>query len=244
MHRFFVPVDQIIDDQTALTGSDAQHALRVLRLERGSVVLLCDGQGYMYDGKVVALEKDRVVLSLYNKRPMESEPNVRVTLYQGLPKQGKMETILQKCTELGVSSIVAVSFSRCVVRLNEKDGAAKRERWQKTVQESCKQSGRGIIPIVEGPLPFDKSLALMAQHDLLIVAYEEETVRGLSQALSEIPLNVGIVIGPEGGMSYGEVEAMEKIGGIPVGLGKRILRTETAGMAVLSALMFAAGEMG
>ena len=244
MHRFFVPAGQIMEGQTYLTGSDAQHAQRVLRLQKGSVVLLCDGQGATYDGEVIALEKGRVLLSLSNKRPMDSEPNIRVTLYQGLPKQGKMETVIQKCTELGVSSVVAVSFSRCVVRLNEKDGAAKRERWQRTAQESCKQSGRGIIPAVEGPLPLEKSLAQMARHARLIVAYEEETSQGLSSVLSQIPGDVGIVIGPEGGLTYEEVEAMRNAGGITVGLGKRILRTETAGMAVLSALMFSAGEMG
>ncbi|MHB1314979.1 MAG: 16S rRNA (uracil(1498)-N(3))-methyltransferase [Christensenellales bacterium] len=244
MHRFFIPAGQIINETACLEGGDAQHALRVLRLVQGSALLVCDGQGNEYDGEIISLDKDKVVISLKNMRPMESESRIKVTLYQGLPKQGKMETILQKCTELGAEKFVAVAFSRCVVRLDEKDGAARRQRWQKTAGEACKQSGRALIPEVAGPLSFEKSLEMMSRHDLLLVAYEGETERGLSAALKEIPLNIGIVIGPEGGLSYGEVEAMEKAGGVTVCLGKRILRTETAGMAVLSALMFAAGEMG
>ena len=243
MHRFFVPANQIKDDRTVLSDGDAHHALRVLRLQKGSALSVCDGMGNVYNGEIVSVQ-NRVEVLLSHKRPMESEPKIHVTLYQSLPKQGKMETVVQKCTELGASRFVIFASMRSVVRLNDKDAQAKQQRWRKTAMEACKQSGRGAIPPVEVILSFEKVLERMAQHDLLLVAYEGETEHGLSAVLKTVPKNIGIVIGPEGGLDYSEVEAMEQAGGVTFSLGKRILRTETAGMAVLSALMFASGEMG
>ena len=185
MHRFFVAPEYIKENTAILTGGDAAHAGRVLRLQPGDAVLLCDGMGFEYDASVSCVEKDCVTLSVATKRAMQSEPITKVTLYQGLPKQGKMETILQKCVELGASGFVPVRFARCVVRLDEKEGANKAQRWQKVVEQACKQSGRGSIPAVQAPLSFEQSLALMRRHELLLVAYENETEKCLRDYLQK-----------------------------------------------------------
>jgi 16S rRNA (uracil1498-N3)-methyltransferase len=239
MHRFFVNISQFHGDYCEIAGSDALHISRVLRLGRGEEIAVCDGFGGEYLGEITAVG-ERIVVALKEKIQSTAEPACKVTLYQGLPKKDKMDFIVQKCVELGIFAVQPVETARCVAK---GVSANKLERWRKIAMEAAKQSGRGIVPEVKEPLPFQEAICGAGRHDLLIVCYENETERGLLQVLDG-QKDIGLLIGPEGGLERSEVEALVCAGAKTISLGRRILRTETAGMAVLSGLMFQMGEMG
>jgi 16S rRNA (uracil1498-N3)-methyltransferase len=239
MHRFFVPIDFITQQGCVITGSDAEHIRSALRLKKGDAIQICDGFGSEYAAIITGVGKD-IEVSFTQKLENLAEPKCSITLYQGIPKLAKMETVVQKCVELGVKKVVPVLNERCVSKPTQND--KKQLRWQKIAMEAAKQSGRGIIPAVMQPTSFGQSLALMKAHELLIVCYENEQHVSLKSVL-EGQVDIGLVIGPEGGLTSAEVQQMMDVGGKTVTLGKRIMRTETAGMAVLSAIMFFMGEM-
>ena len=239
MHRFFC--DNIIGDTAVLNAEDSTHAVRVLRLGEGDTVCICDGLGFDYDGEITSADKNAVKVSLSGKRPSETESFIKISLIQCLPKVGKMETIIQKCVELGVCDFYPVESKRCVVRPDKKSAKAKTERYQRVAYEAAKQSMRGIIPRVHefGNLDeFDFS-----GYDVVIIPYEEErglTLKGYVNAHKEKfteGARVAVVIGTEGGFERAEVEKVIENGGVSVTLGRRILRTETAGMASVAMLM-------
>lgn len=243
MHRFYADENRLSVGMAYLTSEDARHATRVLRMESGdqAEVFLNGGR---FLGEISEISGDDVALRLVSELP-STEPRLRVTLYQGLPKADKMELIVQKAVELGAEAIVPVSMSRCVVRLDERDGHKKQERWQKIAREACKQSGRCLMPLVEAPLSFRELLNRLPAHDAAIVPWEDARGYSLNRFHEEHPaiMSIAVVIGPEGGMSAEEIEAMGQAGCLPVTLGPRILRTETAGLATVSALMCLYGEM-
>lgn len=239
MHRFFT--DNITDNKAVLSSEDSAHAVKVLRLGVGDTVCICDGRGSDFDGEIVSADKNAVELTLSNKRPSETESHLEISLIQALPKIGKMDVIIQKCVELGVCDFFPVDTIRCVARPDEKSAKTKVERYNKVAYEAAKQSMRGIIPRVHdyGKLSdFDFS-----GYDLVIIPYEEEesyTMKMLCHDNEELLKNhakVAVVIGTEGGFERSEVDEVVKKGGKPVTLGKRILRTETAGMAAVAMLM-------
>lgn len=235
IHRFFV--EPYAECRFAkLDKNDALHALRVLRLGKGDKVIACDGRGNDYDALITETGKDFVLLSLSNKRLNETESQYNITLLQGVPKAGKMDFIIQKCVEIGINRIIPINTMRSVVK-PDKD---KSERYNRLALEAAKQSGRGIIPEV---LPVTKFAALdYSVYDLLIIAYEEEKLLSVKRLIESVDrtntdfINIAIVIGPEGGLDISEVEYLKAQGGHTVTLGKRILRTETAGM-VASAIV-------
>lgn len=235
MRRFFC--DNIVETTATITGDDAHHLYRVLRMKAGDALSLCDGVGYEYDARITSVSPDAVVCALGEKRTSNAESPVRVTLYQCLPKTGKMETILQKCTELGVFAVVPVVSARCVVVPN-KDFEKKRERYARVVLEAAKQSRRALVPLVL-PLVQLKQIDVR-QFDLFLVAYEEESGCTLKQALRAVPppKSIALLIGPEGGLEESEVELLMNAGAVSVSLGSRILRTETAGMAMLAQVLY------
>lgn len=235
MHRFYV--EDIARDKAVITGEDARHISRVLRLRLGDVVLACDGAGREWDGKITALSDQRVSLSLSGQRPAKGEPRVSVTLYQCLPKQGKMELIVQKCVELGVTTIVPTTSARCVTRLEGKDVDKRVARYQRVAYEAAKQCGRGVVPRVTPPVPL--SATDPAAHGLMLLAYElaETPLKGVLSAHKDV-FDVGLIIGPEGGLEEREAHALTAAGAVPVSLGGRILRTETAGMAALAMILY------
>ena len=243
MHRFYADEGRLAEDMAYLTAEDARHAARVLRMAAGeqAEVFL---QGRRYLGEISDLSPEDVALRLLEELP-STEAKLRVTLYQGLPKADKMELIIQKAVELGAEAIVPVAMSRCVVRLDERDGRKKQERWQKIAREACKQSGRCLMPEVDAPIPFKELLNRLSGHDAAIVPWEDARGYSLNAFHREQPdiTSLAVVIGPEGGMSAEEVEAMKQAGCLPVTLGPRILRTETAGLAAISALMCLYQEM-
>lgn len=238
MHRFFIRPEEIVNGCVPLSREDAAHACRVLRLKCGDAALAMDGAGREYPAVIESVSQGETILRLGEGRIAASEPACRVTLYQCLPKTGKMEVIVQKCVELGVSRIVPATSARCVVRLEQKDVKKKIERWQRVAYEAAKQSGRAVIPEVAMPIHIADIPA--DRHELMLVPYEEEKATSLKSALREHPnvKDVGMLIGPEGGLEQAEVAELTAQGGVSVTLGNRILRTETAGMAALAMLLY------
>ena len=246
MPKFFVTQDKITENQIIIDTEDVAHISRVLRLGIGDHVTVCDSHGTDYEAEIAEMEQKQIVCSITEKRASESEPNIKVTLFQGLPKASKMEYIIQKTTELGISEIVPVKLSRCVVKIdNKKDERKKLDRWQKISEAAAKQSGRGIVPQISEIMTLDEVIKSSKEFDLFFVPYECEEQKTLKEVLlsrSDIK-TVGFIIGPEGGFDPAETEKLRENGIDTVTLGKRILRTETAGEAVLAMTMYEIGDI-
>ena len=242
MHRFYADDTPAADGLVRLGEEDAHHASRVLRMKPGDAAeVFMHGKRFFAE---IASMEGAVTLRLLDELP-STEARLRVTLYQGLPKAEKMELIVQKAVELGAAAVVPVSMSRCVVQLNQKDGAKKQERWQRIAREACKQSGRCLQMQVEAPISFKELVRRLPGHEAAIVPWEDARGYSLPRLREELPhlTELAMVIGPEGGMSQEEVAQMRSALCRPVTLGPRILRTETAGLAALSALFCLYGDM-
>ena len=242
MPRFFVEEENIKEDIITLYGDDAGHISRVLRSKPGDLMTVCDGTGKDYEAEIFEISENTVRLRIKRTSFTDSEPSVKITLFQGLPKGDKMEFIIQKCVELGVYSIIPVYTERCIVRFDKNKEKKKTERWQKVAESAAKQSGRGIIPKIEEIMSFSDAVQASAGLDMAIIPYELEQERGLRSFLDEYRKSnentLGIFIGPEGGFSLNEIEKAVNAHLFPVTLGKRILRTETAGMTAIANTLF------
>lgn len=238
MPKFFINKNEISRGQVRLLGEDEKHIKTVLRAREGEEVTLCDGEGMDYLCRIASLERG-VLLDVLEKTPCEAEPEIKLTLYQGLPKADKMEWIIQKCVEIGIDRIVPMATERAIVKLDKKEGK-KLERWQKIAEAAAKQSGRGKIPEVsQRVLKFAEAVEEAAGLDGAAIPYEKETENGLRQFASGFSgKTAGIFIGPEGGFSEDEIALAKEKGIRPVSLGKRILRTETAGMVTAAILLY------
>jgi 16S rRNA (uracil1498-N3)-methyltransferase len=242
MYRFYVSADQLAEKEVFISGGDVNHIKNVLRLEVGDWIVACDGNGTDYVSRIQSICSDEVVASIEKVQPTGTELPVRITLFQGMPKKDKLELIIQKAVELGACEIVPVMTKRTVVKLSEEKKINKRlERWQSIAYAAAKQCDRGIIPMVHKPVSYEEALAMADQLDYNVIPYElqtgmEEARKIVDQACKQRSL--GIFIGPEGGFEPEEVERAMTRNIHPMTLGKRILRTETAGMALLSILMF------
>jgi len=245
MSRFFVKRKNIEETEITITGEDVQHISKVLRLQKGDSITLCDGEGNDYLAEILEIDKRFVRTKVLDKGPSKGEPDIEVVLYQGIPKSAKMDLIIQKCTEMGIRRIVPVFTARTVVKLeSEKDERKKVERWSKIAEEAAKQSGRGIVPVIDMPVNLSDALADAKNLDMIIVPYELEDSVSVKAALKkERTASIGFFIGPEGGFEAGEILETKSAGAVPVTLGSRILRTETAGLAVLTAIMYEYDQM-
>lgn len=246
MPRFFTARENISDTQLIIDNEDVNHISRVLRLGEGDEIEVCDGRGFDYKVRISSVEAKKIICDILEKNNSVTEPNIEVTLFQGLPKASKMDYIIQKTTELGITRIVPCALSRCVVKLeNKKAEAKKTERWTKVAEAAAKQSGRGIIPEVTMPMTIDEAIAELKKCDICFVPYECEEERSLKSVLQSVkePKTVGYIIGPEGGFDLSEIEKLQNEGINAVTLGRRILRTETAGEAVLSMIMYEIGDI-
>ncbi len=243
MHRFLIDEQGIRDGAAYLKPSEAHHALKVLRLDKGDEVVLMDGLS-LHLAVISALDGERVRCEIIKMLP-SPEAILRITLYQALPKADKLEWIVQKCTEAGVAHFVPITLNRCVSAVSDRDAPKKRERWQRIVEEAAKQSGRATVPAVGLPLSFVQSLDQLEKHELVLVPWEEANGFGPQKVYKQFPhaRDVAIVIGPEGGIAPEEIESLKAIGAVPITLGRRILRTETAGLAAAVALFALWGEM-
>ncbi len=245
MNSFYTAETGRVGDRVALTAEDAHHACSVLRLRSGEHVFCVDPEGRRFEAEIDCASEDKCTLLLREMLP-DNEAPVRVTLYQGLPKADKLELIVQKLTELGAGEICPVRMSRCVAKQDAKDAAKKRERLQKIAHEATKQCKRANAPEIRAALSWQEALDAMKRHDMLVVPWEEASGLGLRTLHDACPEahDIGIVIGPEGGMSAGEVEALCGAGARAITLGPRILRTETAAIATVAAVMTLWGDMG
>ena len=250
MPRFFVGTDQISDKDIVITGTDVNHIRNVLRMTPGEEVTVSDGQGMDYFCRIAELTKEEVRLDIVDSWHSFVELPAKIYLFQGLPKADKMELIIQKAVELGAARIVPVASKRCVVRLDEKKAQSKVKRWQAIAESAAKQSGRAVVPEVKLPVSYREAMKLSEELDVKLIPYEcaDELLSGTEETPMERTRNrlktilpgqsIGIMIGPEGGLEKAEVEQSMEAGFAPVTLGKRILRTETAGLCILSVLMF------
>lgn len=243
MQRFFVEPHQIDEEahQIHITGSDVNHISNVLRMKTGEELWISDGSKYEYRCTIESFEPDEVLLHIVYSQEPEYELPCRIYLFQGLPKADKMELIIQKAVELGAYEIIPVETKRCVVKLDGKKSAKKTARWQQIAESAAKQSKRMLIPNVHEVLTFREALKYAESMDVRLVPYE--LARGMQETKEilagiEPEQSVGIFIGPEGGFEEKEIEAAIEGGAKPITLGRRILRTETAGLAILSVLMF------
>lgn len=239
MHMFFVEPRQIADGHVTVTGPDVNHIRNVLRMKPGEIVRVSDEKDFCGQCRIEELLENRVLLSV-EEDVMSTELPAQVTLFQGLPKGDKMEWIVQKNTELGITRIVPVAMKRSVVKLDAKKAAAKVARWQSIAESAGKQSGRTRLPQVAPVMTYAQAMEESGELDLLLLPYEsaegmEAARRLLAQAASG--MRIGILIGPEGGFEPSEVEAAVAAGWQVLSLGRRILRTETAGMTVMASLM-------
>lgn len=237
MPRFFVP--GIGTDQVHISGEDARHMAKSLRLTVGDEITLCDGKGWDYQGKILELGDD-ITLQIISKRETKSEPRAKVTLFQALPKGDKMELIIQKCVELGVHEIVPILTSRCISRPDPKSMRKKVERYNKIALEAAKQSGRGMIPKVSELLTLEQAVKRLPPKN--IVFYENGGQR-LKELVNERTLELGIFVGSEGGFSMEEIEFLGQYQVLPATLGERILRCETAPICGLSVALSLTGDI-
>ena len=246
MPKFFVPKENIHNNEIVINNDDVAHIKRVLRANIGDELILCDGQGVNYQTEIFQIFDKQILLKVISSIKADTESNIEVTIFQGLPKASKMDYIIQKTTELGVVNIVPCKMARSVSKIeNAKDAKKKCERWQKISEEAAKQSGRGIIPQIYEPVDFKVAVKMMKDYDLAFAPYECEEENKLKNVLcsKESVKTIAFMIGPEGGFDLEETEIL-KTNSIPtVTLGKRILRTETAGEAVLAMVMYELGDI-
>lgn len=241
MYHFFVSSHQITENLITIDGPDVNHIRNVLRLKPGDVILISDESGTDYRCALLQLQPEQVTASVLEKSRENHELSARIYLFQGLPKSDKMEWIIQKAVELGVHQIIPVAMKNCVVKLDTKKADAKVRRWNAISESAAKQSKRSIIPTVAPVHSFSDAVAAYSFFDKNLMAYEN--ARGMAatkeQMTSVAPgMEIGVWIGPEGGFDPAEVETAAQHGILPISLGARILRTETAGLAALSLLMY------
>lgn len=233
---WFFCENEIAGDLCTLTGDNARHA-KVLRLRQGEAVTVVTPKGVQCECTVAQIDDGNVALEVLSQKPCENEPDVFVTLYQALPKGDKMDYIVQKCVELGVSRIVPMLTARCVSRPDEKSLKKKIDRWQKIALQAAMQSRRGIIPQVCPCVSFKQAAQLTAENEKTIFFYELGG-QSVKEILTDKPKTIGMFIGSEGGFEEAEVQTVVQNGGKAATLGKRILRAETAPLAALSIIMY------
>lgn len=241
MRQFFVRPSWIHDNRIYMEGPDVNHMKNVLRMKPGEDVRISDGAGKTWLCCVNRYEQGGVILDIFRELDAGAELSSRLYLFQGLPKGDKMEWIVQKAVELGVYTVIPFAARRSVVRLDEKKAQKKQERWQTIARSAAEQSGRDIIPEVRPVMTFEQALKAASDLDVVLIPYElEQGMQETAKTIDRIKpgQSVGIFIGPEGGFEESEIALAREAKAVPVTLGKRILRTETAGLAALSILMY------
>jgi len=238
MGKYFFKPDERTGDTIKIIGNSAHHLLHVLRLRIGHEVVFCNGQNIDYCAKLVSASEKPASLTfnILSESPSNTEAVTPITLYQGLPKGDKIDWIVEKCTEAGISKIIQVYTARTVVKV--KDSAKKTERLARISESAAAQSMRGTIPAVLPPISFAKALEDIDDSNLHLIAFEREQTRSIKSVISNLkPSPIALWVGPEGGFEECEAQALEKKGAIPISLGPRILRTETAGLVALTQIL-------
>jgi len=245
MNSFYIEGRGAAGAEARLLPEEAKHAAQVLRMQPQDAFYAIDEDGGRFLAKLLTVSKAECTAELFEALP-DNEAPVRITVYQGLPKSDKLELVVQKLTELGAARLVPVKMERCVVKLDEKDGKKRQERLSKIAREAAKQCKRSASLEVEQPQTWKQLQKSMQSHDLLLVPWEDAAGFGMKaahQAFQDAK-DIGLVIGPEGGMTAAEVAAIEEIGARQVTLGPRILRTETAAITACALAMLLWGDLG
>ncbi len=238
MAKFFVFNNLIKDDKVFIDGENVNHIINSLRCKIGEEIEISTGDGFDYLCKIEEISKDLVIAKIIDCFGNESEPNVKITLYQGLPKAEKMELIIQKSIELGIDEIVPINTDRTIVKLAGKE-EKKLARWNKIAEAAAKQSRRGKVPKVRSVINFSQAIQQASKNDINIIPYEKEEKNSIKNIIKGFDgESIGIFIGPEGGFSEKEIEIAIKNNIKPITLGKRILRTETAGFITTAILLY------
>lgn len=241
MTHFFVKNEQVNGDTAYITGGDFNHLKNVLRMRAGEKLQIADENSFVYTCEITGFSEDAAELQILNREEGGAELSAEITLFQGLPKSDKLELIIQKAVELGASRIVPVEMKRSIAKIDPKKEESKIKRFQAIAESAAKQSGRNRIPEVTKVMRLKDAVAFAKDFDLVVVPYEcAEDMNHSREIVKNLPRNgrIGIFIGPEGGFEVSEVEEIEAAGGKRMTLGRRILRTETAGLMLLSVLMF------
>ncbi len=237
MKRFIAEIE---NGRVKLSGDEAHHAIHVMRMKTGDIFIACGGDETEYISEISEITEDALYAEIRDIIRSAAEPGVKVTVFQGLPKGDKLELIIQKAVELGVYEIVPVQTKRAVVKIDDRKKAAKVQRWNKISESAAKQSGRGIVPQIKEPVSMKTAAEMMKSFDLAVMAYEEEkdiTLKSVLQS-AENAKTIAIFIGPEGGIDKAEAQMLVSAGAKSVTLGNRILRTETAPIAMLAMIMY------
>jgi 16S rRNA (uracil1498-N3)-methyltransferase len=245
MPKFFVTNQNVNDKEITIVGEDVNHIKNVLRKKIGEQLTICNVDMMIdYLCEILQIEENIIKCNILEELETNSESNIKVSIFQGLPKADKMEMVIQKSVELGVYDITPVEMKRCVVKLNDKDKRKKIERWQKISEVAAKQSGRNRIPKINEIKSIKNVCNLCEEYDIVIVAYENEQENKIKNELKNIKLNkkdnlkIAVIIGPEGGIEETEIKLLKNYGAKIVTLGNRILRTETVALNVLSIIMY------
>lgn len=243
MQKFFIETNQIENDKITIIGSDVKHISNVLRMKLGEEIIIGDKETLKkYLVRIEEIKKEEVITKIIKQIDESVESNVKIDLYQGLPKADKMELIIQKTTEIGISNIIPVDMIRCIVKLDEKETKKKTQRWQNVAISAAKQSKRDKIPEIKNKIKLKQIVEKIKEYDYFFIAYEEETNHMLKQVLKNVEnkenYKIGILVGPEGGIESEEVELLKENGAKVISLGKRILRTETAPIVMISNILY------
>lgn len=248
MPKFFIKNEQVNNNKICILGEDVNHIKNVLRMKIGDTFNVCNESNLEnYLVEIVSFEDEKINCTIQEKLESTAESNVKVHIYQGLPKADKMELIIQKSVELGVDKITPVEMKRCVVKLDGKDKIKKIDRWQKISEVAAKQCGRDIIPQIYSVKNINEICKEFENYDLVLLCYENEKNIYLKEVIEELKnkssqensnLKIAVIVGPEGGIDISEVHLMEQNGAKVISLGSRILRTETVCLNVLSIIMY------
>ena len=244
MYKFFVKNNQIKDKKITIVGEDVNHIKNVLRLQKNDKIQVCNcDTSNTYNANITKIENDSIIVEILNQCIIQTEPSIYIHIFQGLPKQEKMEWIIQKATELGVSEITPIKMDNCVVKLDEKNQPKKIKRWQTIAEVAAKQSKRDKIPIINSVLNIKNMYKNLIGYDIVLLAYELEENNYVKNELLQLKnkkekYKIAVIIGPEGGIAPEEVEVMKSNGAKVISLGKRILRTETVALQISSIIMY------
>ncbi len=251
MPKFFVKNNQIEENKIIIIGEDVNHIKNVLRLKIDDNIQICNSDtAKNYTCGIAKLNDNNIECIIFNEIESNSESNIHINVFQGIPKSDKMELIIQKCVELGINEITPVEMKRCIAKIEDKSKNKKIERWQKISEVAAKQCGRDIVPRINNVINVKKICNTICEYDIVLLAYENEQINTLKNELIKLKnienkeIKIGIIIGPEGGLEKEEVDDLKENGAKVITLGKRILRTETVGFVLTSIIMYELGDLG
>lgn len=246
MQRYFVQEEQFSEGFVNITGDDAHHIQQVMRLKIGDKVICSNGIDREAIVEIVQFEPKQVRAAIVEPLDMNNEATIDVWIAQSLPKADKMETVIQRCTEIGAARFIPFTSERTIVKYNDKKEGRRLERWHKIAKEAAEQSHRNRIPLIDGPRSWKELLSLVPEVSIAFICYEQEEARTFKKLLQQHkPLqSVMLIVGPEGGFTADEVKEATEAGCYSISLGKRILRTETAAMAALTCILYEYDEIG